>query len=259
LRPGDRVRRAVSLVGVNLRVARGRTGPGWRDWLRLWPWRVAACALLAPAAAMATPPDGEAGWRERWRDDEADITVWLRDRPDGLPEFLAVTRVPARLQALVALLQDTAAMPRWVYRTREVQVLEAPDPMRGLVRVLTAMPWPLSDREAIVDWRLTQDQASAEVRLEGHSAGERLAPLEGVVRMPQFGSSWRFVPRNGDSVEVRFTGHGHLGGNLGYGPLQAFVNSAAWVAPYETVKALRVLVQQPPYRDARVAGIREPR
>ena len=218
--------------------------------------------LLAPWAALpawAAPPVDEPGWRQRWRDDESEITVWLRERPDGLPEFLAVTRVKVRMQTLVALLNDTAAMSRWVYRTREVQVLQAPDPTRGLVRVLTGMPWPLSDREAIVDWRLTQDAGTAEVRLDGRSAADKAAPMAGVVRMPQFGSSWRFVPQADGWVEVRFAGFGHLGGNLSWGPLQAFVNSASWVAPYETVKGLKLMIRQPRYRDASVAGIREPR
>ncbi len=216
-------------------------------------------ALCAPTRAWAAPPDDESGWRQRWRDDEADISIWLRDRPDGLPEFLAETRVRTRLQTLVALLQDTAAMPRWVYRTREVQVLEAPDLTRGLVRVLTAMPWPLSDREAIVDWRLSQQDSSGEITLEGRSAPQRAAPLAGVVRMPQFASTWRFVPRAEGWVEVHFAGHGHLGGNLSWPPLQAFVNSAAWIAPFETVRGLQRMLVQPEYRDARVAGIREPR
>lgn len=120
------------------------------------------------------------------------------------------------------------------------------------------MPWPLQDRESIVEWQLRQDAASGEVLLEGRSAPDRAPPLPGVVRMPKFASSWAFKPLGGGQVEVRFSGFGNLGGNLAEGPLRAFVDSAVWVAPLETVRGLREMILKPEYRGAVLAHIREP-
>jgi START domain len=214
--------------------------------------------LVGAGPCLAGPAEEAAGWRPQTADEEQGIEVYLRERADRLPEFLAITRVSARLSTLVAVLRDPQAMPRWVYRTRSVQVLEAPDATRGLSRVITGMPWPLQDRESIVEWQLKQDAASGEVLLEGRSAPDRAPPLPGVVRMPNFASSWVFKPLGGGQVEVRFSGFGNLGGNLAEGTLRAFVDAAVWVAPLETVRGLREMIQKPEYRNAVLPHIREP-
>lgn len=233
--------------------------PGLRRLTSLALLTGAALGLFAACGSCRAGPAEEAvGWRLQATDDEQGIEVYQRERADRLPEFLAVTHVSARLSTLVALLRDASAMPRWVYRTRSVQVLEAPDAFRGLSRVITAMPWPLQDRESIVEWQLRQDAASGEVLLEGRSAPERAPPMAGVVRMPHFASSWSFKPLGAGQVEVRFSGFGNLGGHLAEGALRAFVDSAVWVAPLETVKGLREMIQKPEYRNATLPHIREP-
>lgn len=216
--------------------------------------------LLCGARAVAGPAEAAAGWRLQHVDDAQGIEVYLRERADRLPEFLAVTRVSTRLSTLVAVLRDGENMPRWVYRMRSSQPLENPDPFQGVSRVITAMPWPLNDREAIVEWRLRQDPLSAEVTLEGRSAPERAAAAAAadLVRMPRFGSTWSFRPLGGGQVEVRFSGYGNLGGNLAEGALRAFVDSAVWVAPLETVRGLREMILKPEYRGAVLPHIREP-
>lgn len=210
-------------------------------------------------AAWAQGAEESTPWRLRALDEEQGVEVFLRDRSDGLPEFLAVTRVDARLATLVSVIRDRDAMPQWVYRTRKVELLEQPEPTRGLVRVLTGMPWPLSDREAIVAWELQQDPQTLAVVYRGRRGDGRLAPAPGVVRMPRFESSWSFRPLGGGRVEVRFSGYADLGGAVGSGLLAAFVASAAWIAPLETVRGLRSQIDLPRHRDAVVPFIEEPR
>lgn len=228
-----------------------------RQGRKAWACGLAAAGLMLSAAAAAGPLEAAEGWQLRVQDEASGIEVYMRDRADRLPEFLAITRVTARLSTVVALLRDVPAMPRWMYRARDVQVLDGRDPMRGLVRFLMAMPWPLDDREAIVHWQWRQDPASGEVRLTSTPAAHRAAPLESVVRMPHFGSQWRLLPLPGGVVEVRFSGYGHMGGNLDNEPLRSFVATSTWQAPLETLRGLREMVQLPIYRNAHVAFVRE--
>lgn len=219
------------------------------------PWRLA----LAQAPADAAP------WQWRVTDTDSGTQVWLQDRGDLPPAFRATTRIQARLSSLVALLLDRSAMPEWVYRTASVQLLHQDGPQQGVSLVVTAMPWPLDDREAVVSWQLRQSPANAVVSLSDHSvepAGQPWLPevAPGRVRMPSFGSQWVFAPVAGapGEVDVRFEGHGDPGGNLALPLLRSFVHGAIWQAPLQTVNALRKLVQRPAYRDAVLPFITEP-
>lgn len=222
-------------------------------------WRRLVASGGAALALGALAADGDvADWRLRHHDELTDTRVYVRERADGTPAFRAVTRMRARLSALTAVVMDAPRMHEWVYRTASAQRLEKDGPTRGVSLVVTAMPWPLWDREAIVSWALTQDPATGAVTLAGHSTPDRLPPPVHRVRMPSFESRWRFVPLEQGEVEVSFEGHADLGGNLAWPPLRAFVAASAWEAPLYTIDGLRRMVQRPIYQSAQLPFIREP-
>ena len=229
-----------------------------------WLWGLALLACAGPGSLALAQADA-APWQLRSTDADSGIQVWLQDRGDLPPAFRASTRVKARLSSLVALLLDRSAMPEWVYRTRSVQSLHQDGPQQGVSLVVTAMPWPLDDREAVVSWLLIQSPATAVVSINGRSvepAGQPWlpAPAAGRVRMPSFASQWIFAPVTGAPgvVDVSFEGHGDPGGNLALPLLRSFVHAAIWQAPLQTMHALRTMVQRPTYRDAMLPFITEP-
>lgn len=226
---------------------------------------LACTGLWSLAWAQAHAQADASPWQWRHTDADSGTQVWLQDRGDLPPAFRASTRVKARLTSLVALLLDRSVMPEWVYRTRAVQSLHQDGPQQGVSLVVTAMPWPLDDRESVVSWQLRQSPANAVVTLSGRSvepAGQPWlpAPAPGRVRMPSFGSQWTFEPVAGlpGEVDVRFEGHGDPGGSLALPLLRHFVHAAIWEAPRQTVNALRKMVQRPTYRDAVLPFITEP-
>ncbi len=207
--------------------------------------------------AHAGQAELDAGWRWKAADETLGIEVYVRSRPDHHREFLAITRVQARLSTVAAVLQDTQAMPQWLYRTREVQVLESAGPASGLLRLVTHLPWPLADRDAVIAWQMKQDPLSGEVQLTGAATAHGAPLVDGCVRMPELESNWRLKPLGGGIVEVRLSGYGHMGGNLSFPPLRAFVSTAVWQAPLESLRGLHGMVQRPAYRQAQVPAVRE--
>lgn len=221
--------------------------------------RPVAWSLALVALASTAQPADDAPWQLRQFDEASGTSVYLRARGDDTPAFRCVTHLRVRLATLVAVLLDTDGMPEWVFRTRRVVRLEADaTSTSGVSQVVTAMPWPLLDREAIVAWRITQETETLAVTIDGRSAPERLAPTPGLVRMPSFESQWRFSPLANGTVEVRFEGHGDPGGKLALPALRGFVDAAVWQGPLQTMKALRGVVTRPDYRDAMLPFIREP-
>lgn len=219
--------------------------------------RVAWAALLLAAAAAVLADDAD-GWQLRQEDPQTETRVWTRERPEGLPEFRAATIIPARLASLAAVLLDPTRTQDWVYRAREAVLLSSDGPTRGVTLVVTAMPLPLSDRESIVDWAMTQDPQTLVVTMAGHSVPDRLPPHPDRVRMPGFESRWQLSPRADGRVDVLFEGFADPGGNLALPWLRRFVAAAVWEAPWHTVRALSEIVQRPPFPQAELPFIREP-
>lgn len=215
--------------------------------------------LLACTLGQAQPVETDARpWVLRHGDGSTPTRVYLRDRGGQAPEFRAEGRMRTTLGALAAVLMDTEHMPEWVYRTRSAQRLSGEGALQGVSRVVTAMPPPLSDREAFVAWHWSQDAVTRTVTLEGRADPTPRPPTEGLVRMPDFASRWVFALRADGDIDVRFEGHADLGGNLARWPLNAFVAAAVWQAPLYTLDALRERVGRAPYAGARVPFIDEP-
>lgn len=229
---------------------------------RWWWWWLLLVGGLQAVPSLAQP---ESPWQLRHTDPDTGTQVWLRDRGDQVPAFRASTRLPARLNSLAALLLDSERLPDWVYRTRSVLRLQQDGLQQGVSLVVTAMPWPLDDRESVVAWHLQQVASTRVVTLSGRGvepAGQPWLPEPAPdrVRMPSFASQWTFAPVAGTPglVEVVFEGHGDPGGNLASPLLRGFVAAAIWEAPLQTINALRRMLQRPEYRDAMLPFIDEP-
>lgn len=235
-----------------------------QSWWGLSPARVRgrglACALALAITAPAPAPaqETDAAWRLRETDPAVPVAVFLRERPGAVPAFRATTVIEARLASLAAVLLDATRTQDWVYRVRRAELLHGDGPTRGVSLVITGMPFPLADREAVVAWEMTQDPQTLEVTLAGHAAPDAPPPHPERVRMPAFESRWTLAPRDDGRVDVVFEGLGDPGGSLDSPLLRHFVGAAAWEAPWHTVRALHEMVRRPEYAQARLDFIREP-
>lgn len=211
-----------------------------------------SAALLCGSAAAANE------WQLEHSDAEAGIRVYLRTTPDGYREFRGVMRVKSRLSACVALLRDVERMPRWVYRNRRAQVLQRVSETQAYAYTVSAMDWPLRDRDAVVLSTLAQDPATLAVTIRGSARPDFRPRDERYVRMPVVESSWRFTPVGASMVEVEFQGYGDPGGSLSTGLLKWIAQSAIREAPYRTLLGLRDAIGDAKYQSASFRHVIEP-
>ncbi|MFN3398043.1 MAG: START domain-containing protein [Sulfurimicrobium sp.] len=185
------------------------------------------------------------------------ISVWTQPQP-GFPihAFRATTIVPSTLNAVVALILDTASAPRWAYRTSRISVLEQ-DEAKGtfLIQADTDFPWPLSDRDVVLAGQVSQDEKTRVVTIRSRAVQDvvRYPPREGFLRMRDMDGVWQLRPLPGAKVEVSMTGRADPGGAIPAGVINLLIHET----PYQTLRRLREVVQEAHYQQARVAGIRE--
>lgn len=189
--------------------------------------------------------------------DKKNIKIWTYVVPNSeLRGFKAVTVVKSSLSGLVSLITDTENAKRWLYRTSTIDVLKRDDTAHLFtIRVITDLPWPFNDREALVDVRITQDATSGKVRIDSNESPDaaHYPVKECCVRMPLVQGFWMFKPLANGMVEVTMSGHADPGGNVPAGAVNFLIQEH----PYNTLKGLRKVIGDAKYQKSQYPTIHE--
>ncbi len=159
-----------------------------------------------------------------------------------------------RLSALVALLRDSEACPRWADRCVESYVYEKITDTELLVYTHNNLPFPIKDRDvlSLVTW--LQDPESLEVTMNSEATSDILPGKKGKLRLLEANVSWHFNPLPNGSVEVINQAHINPGSRLpGW-----VINMLLVDTPYQTMKSFVAEVRKTKYKDAEVSFIIEP-
>ena len=186
--------------------------------------------------------------------DKNNIKIWSYKVPKSpLSGFIATTTVKSSLSGLVSLITDTQNANRWLYRTSRIDVLARDDGQQFFtIRVITDVPWPLTDREALVDVRITQDK-TGRVRIDSNESvnANKYAVADCCLRMPMVKGYWLFKPVGNGMVEVTMSGHADPGGMIPKG----LVNFLIQEHPYNTLQGLRRVIGDTSYQKAQYPHI----
>ena len=188
--------------------------------------------------------------------DKNNIKIWSYKVPKSpLSGFVATTTVKSTLSGLVSLITDTQNANRWLYRTSRIDVLARDDGQQFFtIRVITDVPWPLTDREALVDVRITQDK-TGRVRIDSNESvsASKYPVADCCLRMPMVKGYWLFKPVGNGMVEVTMSGHADPGGMIPKG----LVNFLIQEHPYNTLQGLRRVIGDTTYQKAQYPHIVE--
>lgn len=189
--------------------------------------------------------------------DKNNIKIWSYKVPKSpLSGFKATTTVKSSLSGLVSLITDTQNANRWLYRTNRIDVLARDDSQQFFtIRVITDVPWPLTDREALVDVRISQDAKTGRVRIDSNESvsANKYPVADCCLRMPMVKGYWLFKPVGNGLVEVTMSGHADPGGMIPKG----LVNFLIQEHPYNTLQGLRRVIGDMSYQKTQYPHIVE--
>jgi len=211
--------------------------------------RLLALALLVAATAAAS---ADAPWKlekdaDGIRIDSRPVEGW------DIHEIRGMTRFEGRLSSLVAVLVDTSVAPELNDLVVESAVGDRDRDTRYRVYAVTDLPWPLKDRDVVMQREIVQDPATRTVTITDVAASEAVPQKDGLVRITRSSQQWTLTPGADGSVaiELRMLSDPN-------GPIPAaLVNSLSIGTPFKTLSALKALAQRPPYADARLSFIQE--
>ncbi len=208
------------------------------------------CISVLPASASWDQPIGP--WQQVVDQDGIRIDV----RPmlgTNVMAFRGQMKVHARLQSLVALVQDTENIPVWMHRIKRVTITQTIDDQDFNVYMQLHSPWPFRDRDAWLHTTFRQDMKTGVVTVHSDTVdgGEGLS--QGCVRMPKMTTEWVFTPEQDGRVAVTFTGFGLPGGVV---PDWA-VNLVVTDLPFGSLRNMQRQILRVRYQGARFPGIQE--
>lgn len=220
-------------------------------------FRIRHCLLslfLVLSAAMAFAAV-EPAWQPSV--DREGIKVWKRKIPESsVMAFRAETQMTTTLSGLMNLFYDLDGAPQWLDYTKHVTALQRDDAAREYVLLMeTVLPWPLSNRDAVIMGWWQQDPQTGTINLRGKSAPRGRYPENpAYIRYYNMRSDFVFTPLGNGKVKVVMEGHADPGGNI---PDWA-INMLIQESPFRTLRNMRKVVTQEKYQKVHFDGVREP-
>jgi hypothetical protein len=154
--------------------------------------------LSLPATLVAEP---------QWQfNSESDgVKVYRKDIP-GSPfvGFKGVKVVPANIYKVGEILldEDPVVKKRWIDRMTDFRMIERKSPTLGITYSAYDLPWPLEDRDYVIESELVIDNANNQIVLKLKSVEHPKSPKTVGVRAVIMHSMYKLVPLPNGQTEV---------------------------------------------------------
>jgi len=159
--------------------------------------------------------------------------------------FVGIAEIDAPQHAVLSLLYDIDAATEWVWKTREMRLLQELSEDEGrVVYQLVSAPWPVSDREIITRSMGYMDPETSEVFIKLECMADYLPRNDKYVRVPELEGAWNIVPLSENQCRVVFRLHIEPGGEIP----SWLANIAVIDTPYHTMINLREMVKREKYK-----------
>lgn len=212
-------------------------------------WRpVAGALILASVCAaslgavvlQAAPAQAQSKWTEVSR--EEGVVVSIKEREDGgLPAFRGVTTLNASVYDILAVLNDTGRNTEWMASCREARVLQKINAYERIIYNRTAAPWPVDDRDVVLQSKVSVDLEKKVVWIKFHSIKSSLqGEVDGAVRMPRLVGSYTLKMLGDEKTQVTYQIDADPGGLLP----SWLVSQAQEELPRKTLVGLRGQVKK---------------
>lgn len=198
--------------------------------------------LLVGVAALA-------GAESEWRAEKDENGIRIESRAvEGweIREMRGTATFDGSVDSLVAVINDPSAAPKLNELVESSEVVQRDSATRYQVYTLTKMPWPLKDRDVLMQRVIERDPQSGAVTISDEATQGAVPEKKGLVRILRSHNRWTFTPTADGRVQIELQ---MLSDPAGPIP-SSLINSMSVSTPFKTIGQLKTLAVQPPYADA---------
>ena len=168
-------------------------------------------------------------------------------------ELKSIVYIKTSLNSIVALINDRATYPQWVYKCGQATVLKKISESELIHYQTVTAPWPAENRDFVVNIKTSQDEKTRIVTITSTCRADYIPKVAHHVRITEFNASWTLIPLKDGTVQINYQLMVHPGG---YVPAW-LVNMAAIDGPYETMVYFKEWIMKDKYQKAKSTLIKE--
>ncbi len=160
--------------------------------------------LCAPGFAYVVDDD----WA-LFSKDGADPVVYTKTiEGQSIKAIKAVTVMDTTMKTLLTVLTDLSLVPEWIPVIGEARLIRKTNPDGVSINyMLTKFPWPIRNRDAVVETVIEYDEGSKTVTMESLGISGYVDELDGVIRTPTTFTHWKIFPREDGKLHVEIITH----------------------------------------------------
>lgn len=208
------------------------------------------CILLAHGLTQPIFAQKSAAWE--YKGEQEGIKIYHQKTP-GLLHIKLSTSVKAPLSGIAALFSDVDNYKDWGYKVSHSRLLKRVSSTELWYYAKFDFPWPLDDRDIILHSKMEQDPNTLQIRITNTPYPTYLPENKGVMRMKNTTTRWLFVPGEDGWVYVEQ----QISTDSANDMPEWLVKMTADTGPRETAKAVRKILRQDQYQNARLTHIKD--
>lgn len=182
----------------------------------------------------------------QWEHEETknDIKLYQRTVDDSpYKAFRGVTRLNIKESEIIDLLNDTKSLHKWLYYTSRVELIEKKSDFESYLYIINDLPWPFSDRDAIVKMSiLVNEDSSMRAKISSTEDVSFQTPEKDLIRMNKLNLDVTAFPTSDDEVLVNYDGHFDLGDDFS----SSVYHSIFLDVPFYTLQDLKKKLAEEP-------------
>jgi hypothetical protein len=172
------------------------------------------------------------------------ITVWTRKVSwSEYKEFKGETTINANLNNILSVFDDLTTYTKWVHNCIEATQIKRESSSRGTRYIAIKSPWPVSNRDVVFEYTVSQNRATKVVNLK-LIAVKGVVPDKGRVRMTYMISNYELTPLSKTKTKVIYQSHNDPAGSVP----TAIINKTLTDTPYYTLLKLKQVIASGNYK-----------
>jgi len=141
---------------------------------------------------------------------------------------------------LIAVLKNVSGQKDWVYHNQTAYIVKQVNPHELYYYTETSLPWPMSNRDAVVHMKIDKDSLNRFLNITAVSVPDYISEKSGKVRVTRSTVSWNVTMPTTNTINIIYIFEAEPGGNLPAWIANMFVDKG----PYESFKKLGEILKQ---------------